>query len=540
MSEAELTRYRRRQIGIVFQHFVTGTDASMVAEFSKRIWIDLQAYAWQLGGMLFYPAHGSGQLGLTLSAREFPSAVRLVVVSVSMTLLVAGIVADWKDRAGATFRLLLTGAYLLGVLIYPVHDIRFLFPLLPLMIYYVIAGAQSVPEYLPQAASYGRRAYVLAAVVLLMLPNLLVGAEILSANASYRSSPMGFFAELSKRQSYPTIYTHPWSLVGAFVRDSVPADAVIATPDKQLALVAGGRKVLELSPELTVPLFERDLRDNGVSYLVSENRWEDHKDYEFLMTESARFRFDSVYAAANLLVYRVSSRLRDGDLTHPGRGLSALRIDSVTASGLLRLGRAAFLRGEDTAAAQIFQMCAARAPGQPEPLYQAIAASSLMGDEQGAERLYERLMTLPQSASFTYLARTHIEAMRVALSARGVGATQERAVKMNDLARLYWDMGYRHRAEKLADASLALDSSYFWGLLWGFHFNEQNGDSAGTAWCYRQLLRIDAKNQVVASFTRLLAIRDSLRQNSDAPTRAMLHVEAGRLYLLIELFQMIA
>jgi tetratricopeptide (TPR) repeat protein len=159
------------------------------------------------------------------------------------------------------------------------------------------------------------------------------------------------------------------------------------------------------------------------------------------------------------------------------------------------------------------------------------------GDSLQARAYYERLMALPQAASLTYTARVHLDAMDVALSARGVPPTQERAIKMNDLGRLYWDLGYRRRAEELSDESARLDSGYFWGLLWGFHFNLQNGDTADARRYFRRLGQIDGKNQVVRVFDRLLAIGDSLTFVREPARRSALHLAAARLYERIELFE---
>jgi tetratricopeptide (TPR) repeat protein len=98
-------------------------------------------------------------------------------------------------------------------------------------------------------------------------------------------------------------------------------------------------------------------------------------------------------------------------------------------------------------------------------------------------------------------------------------------------------MGYRQFAEQVADQSLKLDSAYFWGLLWGFHFNRLNGDRADVTRYLRQLDAIAGQNQVVVAFHRFLAIDDTLPRVTDPAVRAALHLEEGRLYQKIELFE---
>ncbi len=520
---------------LVFQHFVSPAGTPLLSELAQRVWLSLHAYAWELGGMLFYPLHGSGQVNLAMSPAQFPSALRLLVIAAVLLAGAAGIAAERKEGAGAIFRGTLFLGYLLIVLVYPVHDIRFLFPILPLMIYYVIAGARFASGYIELLQGLGRPRVLVPLVLLLMLPNLLLMGEIIGTNMSYRRSPMGFYQELIKRPSYPTAYTYPWALVGDWIRNSVPEQSVIASPAKQIAIMVGTRKVLEANPGLTLPLFEKMIRDNDVSYLLSETQWEDYKLYEFLMGESERYRFDSVFAAANLHVYKVTSLLRNPGAAAPVRAVPIP--DSLRAAGLLRMGRAHFLAGEYRSAAAYYLRAAERAPGQADPIYESVTAFAMEGDSLAAQRSYERLMAMPQAASLLYTARVHLDAMYVALSAKGVPPTQERAIKMNDLGRLYWDLGYKKRAEHLCDESLRLDSSYFWGLLWGFHFNLQNGDTADARHYFRQLSAMDAKNQVVMAFSQLLASSDSLCWVRDPAARSALHLSEARLYRAIELYE---
>lgn len=518
---------------LVFEHFVTPAGTSLVSELWQRIWISAGSYAWQLAGSILYPLHGSGQVNLAVDAVAMPGFARIILAASASILLLFGVSSDWKDRTAAILRASIAVGYLLLVFIFPVHDIRFLFPLLPLMIFYILKGAGALGAKYSRIAAWGKPAILIPLVALVMVPNLIVMADIIDVNLAYRRSPQNLYQELVKRESYPTIYTFPWSLVGDWVRDSVAEGSTIASPEKFLAISVGQRKVLEANPGLTLPLFEKMIRDYDVAYLASRSRLGNYKLYEFLMAESKRYRFDQVFSAGNVSLFRVTSLLRHPDLAAAARPLP----DTTGASGLLRQGRAKFLREDYAGAVERFSRGMLVAPGEAEFLYQTALAHSMQGNAAAARRVYEELLVSPQSASLSTLARVHLDAMDVAISAIGVPATQERAIKMNDLARLYWNLGYESRAEGIADVSLRLDSTHFWGLLWGFHFNLQNGDTADARRYYGQLERLSADNQVVVSFRRLLAIGDSLRWVRDRPSRSELHLSAGRLYQLIELFE---
>jgi tetratricopeptide (TPR) repeat protein len=522
-------------VSLVFRHFVTPPDASIISELAQRMWLSFTSYAHHLGGMVFYPLHGSGQVNLALEPLDFSVALRSGIILTVTPVMIWGMYTDLKTPRLGYFRLLLFAGYVAAILLYPVHDVRFLFPLLPVMIYYFLNGIGEIGKRFPRTSVLSNTKYALPVTILCMMPNILADVNIVRTNSAYVSSPVGFYDSIIKLPQYPTIYSYPWSIMGRWVRDSVPPDAVIASPSKQLAILIGDRKVLELNPGLAGPAFEKALRDNAVQYLLTETRWENMKYYEFLMSESRRLRFDSAYAVGNLHLLKVNSVLRgNSGLALPPPGITAA--DTSGAAGLLRYGRQKMLEGNYREAAELFNRGAQVVPGQPEFIYHAVLAYTFLQDSMAAKKSYERLLVFPQASSYMYLARVHMEAMDVALSAKNTPPTQERAIKMNDLARLYWDLGYPRFAKSFADSSLQFDSTYFWGLLWGFHFNFQLGDTQNARVYYDKVAKIDEKNQVVVSFKRLMTINDSLRW-SDESRRSQLHLSAARIYRLIELFE---
>ena len=114
----------------------------------------------------------------------------------------------------------------------------------------------------------------------------------------------------------------------------LPPDAVLATPAKELALIAGGRKVLELDPGLPQSVFDRLLRTNGVAYLLAPTRWGDVNVYESLMSASRRCDFTEVHAVGNLRLYQVRTAPFDRDRPPPDSGPPA-----AGAAGFLRSAR---------------------------------------------------------------------------------------------------------------------------------------------------------------------------------------------------------
>lgn len=528
-------------LAAILQHVATSENTSIVEELSQRIWLQAKAYSIQLGGMLLYPQYATQQVALVLdnsgifsTVRSMFGVARYFVIALALPLMGYGIYDDLRKSRTALLRLLFVVFYLLGILLYPIHDLRFMFPLLPLVIAYIVRSVHHLllkPSPEPQLR---KQRLLILATIALMLPNISGVYQLIAANLQYRQSRLLMYLQLARQQEYPPMFAQPWPLIGNWIQKHTPPGAVIASPAKDPATMVGQRKILELDPGVPMREFERILRDNQVGYLVVIVRWQDFGTYEFLMTESTRFWFEPVYDAASLHVMKIHSRSLEAVRDEPGL---APGIDTVTVSGLLRLGRRHLVAGDCSTGLTALSRALELSPSQPEVIYQLAVGSALAGDASRAVREFRRLLALPQAGSYLYSTRVHLQALRLLDEARSATSPEVVDVKSADASLLYWNLGYPHRAAELLGIRFRDGSHHFVGLLWGFHFAYRRGDRAAALHYLERLRDIDTSNAVVKVFERIITLDDSLEGSSDAAEKSRFHLAKAKLYFQIELFE---
>ena len=528
-------------MNLITQHFFTPPDAPLMNELAIRLWEKSNEYFFQFSGMLIYPLYMSQQFRLNIDPSAFHQSTtvllrtfgKFAVLALTIPLILFGIYLDVQKSKTSVLRLLFGVFYLGLIFFYPAHDVRFLLPVLPLIIFYCILSIKWLAGKIKLTGENSSPKFVILAILILMLPNLSGIYEILKINLAYRNSPVKFFERVRQLPTYPLMFTQPWSLMGKWICDNLPDTVVLASPQKELSTVVGNRKVLELDQSSVLPTFENLLRDNHVDYILTTIRREDFKIFEFFMMESRRTAFEPVYSVANLHLMKVRSKLRE--YLSPDTS-AKVQIDTVSATQLLRRGRMELLDEHYADASRLFKKALAIDSTLPEIYYQTIVAYAMMGDSVNAGKYYEKLFTLPQALGYVGNARMQIQAMRLLAKAQTETFQPGRAVGAYNVASLYWKIGYYKRAASIMDLNFGLtDSTYLMGLLWGLHFNLQNGDT-GKAKQYLSILqKLDSSNAVVKAFKNILIMGDSLQSAQSPIARSSLHWEIGVQYKLIEL-----
>jgi 4-amino-4-deoxy-L-arabinose transferase-like glycosyltransferase/tetratricopeptide (TPR) repeat protein len=515
--------------GLVFTHLLTDPEGPFLAELTARLSLNLSSYLPSAAGMLFFPLSGGDTLSLLPDGYAFSGGVRLTVICLASAAIAAGMVRAVRSGWGGRSLVASWFALLLAASVYPVLDTRFLFPLLPFSLYFALDGIRAGVA----TAGGGKRlaaSALLSAGILVAGPNLPVLAGLIDLNMRYRADPSGEAADGAGESVLPAYYTRPWGVLKnrlALLPDSA---AVMATPAKDLALVSGGRKVLELDPGVTQTIFDRLLRVNDVGYLLDPLRWGDLRVYEFLMNESRRFDFQEVVRAGDLHVMKVTPRpFKRDDFSPPPP------VPGGGAESLLRRARASIRRGECAPALDDLRAAARIEPDRAEISYQAIVASAMTGDTVRAREEFRRLLSMRQAGSYLASSRYHLYLMDLLISASGLPPGQDRVTRMYDLGRRYWDHGYYRMARELLNAEMSRDSSFFVGHLWAFHFNFQMGDTATAKAFLGRLDAIDSTNSLVRNFHTLMDLGRRVRALGPSPERASIRLAMARIYRDIEL-----
>jgi tetratricopeptide (TPR) repeat protein len=177
-----------------------------------------------------------------------------------------------------------------------------------------------------------------------------------------------------------------------------------------------------------------------------------------------------------------------------------------------------------------------RAPTRPEPVFELMAAVSVVGDSTTAIQLFERLFTLPQSTAYTQLARALITTMGKLHAAQRQSSFQ-RSFTAFDGGLAYWQLGYTGPALAVMRNIATADSMNFVSALWGAHFARQLGDTVESNEFLKRLNKIDKNAAIVADWNSLKRLEGRIKATSSGIDRARLHIQIARVYSKIELYE---
>jgi len=522
-------------LSFMFEHFVTPPSAPLVQEIALRIPNNARGYALHAAGLLFYPLPDVlivEPSGLFRAYFRTLIVAKYVIPVLLIPLLLLGVWQDLKERTTGLVRILFLLAYSSIILAYPIHDVRFLLPLLPFFIFYAVLALGWIRMKWFTSDRAFPRVIATSLSLLVVAPNLICVGEIIHTNIRYTSDPLGFYDHLRSAGLGKNMFTKPWKLMGTWIEQHTPGDIVMASALKEMSIFIGQRKLLELNNGVPVTTFDHYLRDFAVDYLLSTSSWDDFRSYEFQMAESKRFWFEPVRQIAGMQLFRVHRTY-----TSPkGEWLDTKRMafDTVSANGLLRKGRAEILQMRYDDAIASLRKAQELAPTQAMIAYQLTVAYAMDGKLQDASTQLQKLFGFAQSSTYTPIATQHIAVAQLQAQTEATNALQ-RSLVLYDVATFYWNFGYYRQAFTILRETLKENPTFFRGLLWGWYYAIQLGDTAQAATYLRQLESIDRTNPVVQQFRTITSLEDTLRTLSDPVKRCDIRLAIARSYEGVDL-----
>ena len=523
-------------VSFIFGHFVTSANAPLIAELFQRLSVNIQGFYVFASSLLLYPFPQP----LIVDPSSFFRAIfrllgpgKYVLPFVVVPIAILGVREDLKQNYRALIRLLFCILYAFIIALYPVQDIRFLLPLLPFLIFYLILGTQVVLRVRILQNKILRMSLVSMACVIVVLPNIDCDFEIARTNWNYEHHPSELYKKIKETHVEKDIFERPWRLLGSWIDQNLPDSTVIASTYKELSIFIGDRKLLEINYGVPLPMFERMLRDYGVDYVLSAGPNETNRPYQFLMSESRRYWFEPIHSLSGLLLYKVHSALMEP----PPASLPETAVpDTSTAAGLLQWGRTLILQGKYSQA--IWDLAKAFSLGSSPALtmYQMTVAFAMAGQQFEATRTLQKLYRMPQSTSYIPAARMHLRAMEAYAHGMEQTGVYQRSQELFNVAAFYWNFGYRQQAFSLLRDILKQDTSFFVALLWGWDYATNLGDAQQANRYFKILESIDSRNPVVVGFRKLNALDDTLRRTKDPMGQSRIQLEKGKVYWSIGLF----
>jgi tetratricopeptide (TPR) repeat protein/4-amino-4-deoxy-L-arabinose transferase-like glycosyltransferase len=530
-----------RNLSLFFSHVYTESGASPLTEAASRLVRSVRFYGPALMSLVTAPFDVAWTYSVTDSTERIYSsavtivhALRWVLALVTLIPVALGARRIAREPVLGPFLAALIPAYAAIIAMYPVSDIRFLFPALLLLLWCAAAGLAEFAGHL----EHGRMAWagrsgsriIIPILVLLALPNLAWIRNVASTNIAFRMNPEEFVAAHARTDPYPEELMLIPRRAAEWISGHSARETVVGSKIKAAALWLDGRPLLVLNPLLPMEEFDNRIRDYGITYLVCELQAHQIPDFALQMALSARHTFSPVFAFGDVRVYRVGEKSdpHQASLVPPGGGYG-------NAEDVFLQGVYALAYGGEKQAVATFEALEALPGAQTSALFYAAIAREFTMDLDAADSLFARFRTIPQSAAYLRQAQVHETIIGTLRSAGGDPPGEEKASKYRDAAMSYWILGFRTHAVTMLREALRLDPGSYAGEVLGAVFSLAGGDTAGARHGVRLAGRARPTDPMTRSLMSIISCIDSL-PHAGAPGK--LEIAIGREYAALGLYEM--
>ena len=454
-----------RNTHLLFSNVLTPPDSPMTEEVLARWGAAGRFYGPFLGRLILAPLVPVSTYGLEAAPDALLAALHVALDAVGIPLVLLTVLACGWGAAGPLRRstlavplLLLVACYAILIALYPVVDIRFLLPLLPILLYCAAAGVQDVLGRLSLRARRAAGAAVVLLVAGSLIPNLAWVGNLGALNASYRRDPEKCLDAL--RANDPS--THPLALItrpaASWITAHSPENASAVSYYNDVGMGLDGRKVDRLNKLISPEEFENHLRDYGTSYVVSGMLAHEIPDFEAQMILARRFQFTPVFRFGDITVFSVSRKKQttDASLILPRSALTDRHILFVRGIQALKAGK------YDEAGDAFGELLRTRELNWIALYYHAIAEESASHLDEAEEELHQ-FRSMPQAAAYIQKAQYHEGMIALLRQAASQPDGEDRASLYHTLSLSYWILGLRPQAEAMLLQSLRADPHSFLG-----------------------------------------------------------------------------
>jgi tetratricopeptide (TPR) repeat protein len=524
-----------RNMSLFFSHVYTESGASAAAEVTARIERSAQFYVPAFFSLLSAPfgvawtySVTDSSDGVFASVQAFLGTARWVVAFVTFIPVVAGFRRVASGRVFRPFLAVLVPTYALIIAMYPVSDIRFLFPAVLLLLWCAAAGTSALAIWLRGRS--GGMAALYALLVILALPNLAWVRNVVMTNVGFRRDPAAYAEAQARIDPYPGELLLIPHRAAEWIAGVSPPGTVVGSKIKASALWLEGRPLVVLNPLLPMEEFDNRIRDYGIRYIVCELQAHQIPDFALQMALSARHRFLPAFAFADTRVYRIEEKSdpHQGSLFPPAGGFG--REEARYLQGVYALAY-----GSPAQAVATFESMESVPGIETSALFYAAVAHEFAMQFDSAGTLFARFRTIPQSAAYLRQAQVHEDIIALLRSAAAEEPGEEKTAKYQDAAMSYWILGYRAQAAKMLREALRLDPGYFAGEVFGAVFSLALGDTAGA----REGVRLAERARPTDGLTRSLkSIMSSIDSLPGAAKKGGLEVAIGNEYARMGLYEM--
>jgi tetratricopeptide (TPR) repeat protein/4-amino-4-deoxy-L-arabinose transferase-like glycosyltransferase len=539
-----------RNMRIFLSHSFTGEEQSMYQEFVARLRINLSVYAILSKGLVLFPQFLVRLFTVVIPTDPMMAGMNRILYYVQYPLVVLqyglfgwGLIVKWKEIKTTLLVVLFSLAYLGMVLLYPVNDLRFLVPLIVVILYYAVIGSYDVATRISVSDQQKRNllGVLLICCIVLAAPNATWIYNYVANNREYIKKASDPAKPYITEVRTPEIFVRPAALVGSWIANHSSPSTTILARWKELTFWLQGRKMIDTDPLLSLTLFEGILRDYNVGYIVALVTDPGIREFEFQMMQTRKFAFTSVYRAGSLEViqvdhlYRKNQIVRTHDMMPMPQPADSTLLRELNARTLFQQGVRALEADRQDEALNAFTVLLEVTRGSGYmALFRGIALE-FAGKYKEALWLFDQFRYQPQAGPFIKHAWYHQMLINELQYAPVDPSRYEQAMIYHKVSANYWDLGFQHRAIQILDSCTRADSTFTPALIFGMYYSLQLGDTVRAKQHFVRSQKMDSTHIMNNAITKIFALMDSVKRAKTPQVRRGYEVSLAKGYTAIGL-----
>ncbi len=430
-----------------------------------------------------------------------------------LVLFIGGMIYFFLHKAPLFFLYITVIIFILVVLfIYPITDLRFLYPMFPMVLLFSLYGLRIATLYLGKFWKYSV-IMLIAVVTLLSIPNVLW--SLMNQWTSYRYSRDPSVFE-DREHEY---FSRSLRLAGKWLNEHTMEGDVVITKWNELFLFMDKAKVKLISTAYTGDELDEMIRDYKVRYIVAGLKPDKSNEHLTLFVQSRKYNFIPVYKRGSIEIREVV--FKSDVIVKTSLATSEYEKDFNKALS--------FLEDHPMTSLYHFLQMAIKYKSIDNIYYIGIA-NLFLDSLDAAERHFKKFLYLQQGGAYLKAINTYLSIIDFLRLARTDTVPARRSNYYHNAAFHLWYSGYQYRSQLILEKAISEDPTFFPVLITMSVFSFQRGDTITSQKYLEKAKPYAPSNTLVVNMEKIHRYCDSLKHAVNPHQRLNIHIGIAKSY----------
>jgi len=498
---------------IFFSNTMTSSDTSLAMEMLSRMVQNGQYYLKEVTIFLFTPMYEIFEKSMNtpwmaLVNPRIPvmkffigivNSIYWVMSIIGIGLVATGMIIEYRYGKKHDIKFIFFILYVAIILVYPVLDSRFLFPVFLLSLLWM----GSAISFLRQLNNRFVTGVIVGVFILLIVPNAAWTVNFIDTQHRLVSDPLGTFVESKDSTDKINHFQIVLPIAGEGLNIQHDSSQVVISPYKELAFYTKGKKIFVLTRNVPTSTFNRVIQDYGVQFVVSKKDMFGWRDYEAQFGFNNRYYFQLVFDSGAVEIYKILPKRNE----NPGSGEFSSLITEIKNNNY-------------SAADEYFTSHRNIVNFHADLLYLNIVNKHTQGQLDSVVNLLARLYSKPQGLAYTRIASIHQTLIeRRELLDRTPPSDYRSNILMN-LGISYWQIDMKDIALQYYHQCISEDSTAALAYVYKIIFSIEVGDTISAVKTFNRMQIVFPVAELTEKIDSLMILHKLYRSGGSAAAKA--------------------